>query len=396
MSTIKVGILGCGFIGTVHAFALQALVAGGLVDAEVVAFGDSDPVKARGLAELHGTGAAVHVDDVRGLVSASDAVWVCTPTSNHLELVARVAAAGKAIYCEKPLAPDLPTAEALVAAAQRAGIPHQVGLVLRSAPGVTATARALGVESPSRFTVPEAPLEPVERVGESWEAGGRDLWEVATEGGQARVMAAVLRDDQYFPTQGIYGSTWRSDVDISGGGTLIEHSIHDLDLLTWLLGPAETVSARTGNFAGHPGIEDLASVTISHAGGAVSTLVSVWHGMLTRPSTRRLEVFCERAHLVLEDEHVGPLRVELDTGSEDVGLLAEARAVLERLGTVEELRVPLLSYAMADGSFLRSVAEGSKPEPGFEVGLQAHRVADAAYRSAAMGGVPVSVGQRDF
>src|SRR3712207_8553561 len=55
---------------------------------------------------------------------------------------------------------------------------------------------------------------------------------------------SVFRDDQFFPNQGHYASTWRADVEVAGGGTLLEHSIHDLDVLRWLLGDAERVRDR--------------------------------------------------------------------------------------------------------------------------------------------------------
>ena len=65
----------------------------------------------------------------------------------------------------------------------------------------------------------------------------RNVAEIVHSGRYGKPMALVLRDDQYFPIQGMYGSTWRSDVDKAGGGTLIEHSIHDLDVINWVLGP---------------------------------------------------------------------------------------------------------------------------------------------------------------
>jgi 4-hydroxybenzoate polyprenyltransferase len=52
------------------------------------------------------------------------------------------------------------------------------------------------------------------------------------------VLTVVFRDDQYLPVRGVYKSSWRGDVARAGAGTLLEHSIHDLDLLEWLLGPA--------------------------------------------------------------------------------------------------------------------------------------------------------------
>ena len=60
-----------------------------------------------------------------------------------------------------------------------------------------------------------------------------------------RVMAVVFRDDQFIPIRGHYGSSWRADPRLAGAGTLLEHSIHDLDLLEHLLGPATSIACRT-------------------------------------------------------------------------------------------------------------------------------------------------------
>ena len=212
----RIAIVGCGFIGGVHSMVLRGLIRTGAVDAQVVATCDSDLGRAQLYAMSHG--AEVSTADPAIAMAAADVVWVCTPTATHRELIHIAAANGNAAYCEKPLAPNIEDAEALVAEAEDAGIPVQVGLVLRHSPALAAMADLL------------------------------------REGAIGRPMAAVLRDDQYFPIQGQYASTWRSDVSVAGGGTLIEHSIHDLDLLGWLLGPVAGVGAGTANFAGHDGI----------------------------------------------------------------------------------------------------------------------------------------------
>lgn len=363
MTPTRVALVGCGFIGVVHSFALKAVIRGGLVDARVVAACDRDRSRAEAVAGAHEGARATA--DVTEAIEAADAVWICTPTATHLELVEAAASQGVAIYCEKPLATDLPGAERLAAAA--AGVPNQVGLVLRSAAPFATLAALL---TPSGVT------------------GARSDPAVAPLG---RPMAAILRDDQFFPIQGMYGSTWRSDVAVAGGGTLIEHSIHDLDVLAWLLGPAVRVTARTANYAGHPGVEDVAAVTLTHASGATSTLTSVWHGLLSRPSTRRLEVFCQEGLAVLDNEDAGPVRVEHPEGVSELGLPPEVLAFAARLGVDEALRLPLLAYARADHAFLTALQKGTAPAPDLGVGLAAHRVADAAYRSAARDGEPVDL-----
>jgi predicted dehydrogenase len=347
--TIRVGIIGCGFISQLHSRALRGILDAGLVDAAVVAACDADLDRAEACAKAHG--ASLATTDAAAVLSAVDAVWICTPTSSHRALVEAAAAGGVAIFCEKPLATTLADAEAMAAAA--ATVPSQVGLVLRSSPAYSALA------------------------------------DLVHGGSLGAPMAVVFRDDQYLPTQGQYASEWRADVTIAGGGTLIEHSIHDLDVLRWLLGDATSVVARTANHAGHLGIEDVAVATITFESGAVASLTSVWHQILSRPSTRALEVICERgiASVADGDEYRGPLRLIADDGNR------EDRFDLDPWVLALPIAEPWLRfagvYAPQARDFLRAVADGTRPDPGFDVAVAAHRLADAVYRSAARFGAPV-------
>ena len=123
-------------------------------------------------------------------------------------------------------------------------------------------------------------------------------------------MAVVFRDDQYLPIQGMYGSTWRGDVARAGAGTLLEHSIHDLDMLRFLLGPVVDVSARTNATSTTcPASRTWPRLTLRFSDGALARSLSVWHDNLARPSLRRVEVFCERRHIVVDgDDWFGPVR----------------------------------------------------------------------------------------
>jgi predicted dehydrogenase len=347
---IRVGIVGCGFIGQVHSYALRQLAHADAVDARVTAAFDAKPERAAAVAAHHG---ACATSDLGSLVDRVDAVWVCTWTAAHAEVVATAAAAGRAVYCEKPLAPSLPAAEAVAADLER--VPHQVGLVLRHAPVFAAAADAV--------------------------ASGR----------YGRPLAAVFRDDQYFPVQGQYASGWRADVTRAGGGTLLEHSIHDLDVLRWLLGDAAEVTATVASRFGHPGVDDTATVTVSYPDGAVATLVSVWHQILSRPSTRRLEVFCEEALLWTDDDYLGPLHIETSAGDEIVA--ASLPDWLEPAELPPAWAAGLAQYAEPARAFLTALArDGSaaRGHPDAVLALAAHRLVDCAYRAAATGR-PVSL-----
>ena len=345
---MRIGLVGCGHIGAAHAFALHQLTAAGLVDASLTATYDTDAARAAKLAQRHGCEPAPTLE---ALLDRVDAAWVCTWTAAHLAAVEAAADRGVAVFCEKPLAPDLDAAIRVTRALER--VPHQVGLVLRWAP--------VFVNAASRIA--------------SGEFG--------------RVLAAVMRDDQYFPIQGFYGSTWRKDVAAAGGGTLIEHSIHDVDVLRWLLGAPDDVSAHVASRFGYEGIDDTAAVRFVYADGSVAHLTSVWHQVLSRESSRRLEIFCEKALLWTDDDYLGPLRVQTDEGTTAVeGSMPEWAG---RLAVPEQYARVLAQYATPSKAFLDALAEGRSPAgyPPASEALAAHRLVDAAYRSAAAGGAPI-------
>lgn len=343
--TLTVGLIGCGFVGAFHSRNIKDIQSRGLVDVRYEAVCDRDLARAERFAAL--AGVPLVTDRAEEVIERCDAVYVCTETAEHPALVEAAARAGKHVFCEKPLATDLATAEAMAQRVVEAGVVHQVGLVLR--------------------------FSPVYRVLEQWLAGS-----------STPLLTAHLRDDQCFPVDGQYGSRWRADANRAGGGTLLEHSIHDVDLLCRLFGPVVRLRCHTRNVAGHPGIEDVALVTFHHAGGHQSTLTSVWHGVTTRPSSRHLEVFCADARLETHQDYFGTLTVE--QGDEPAVTLSNDE-VLARFMAAQALqprREDLRSLAaLCDRRFLEAASSGQRASPGFGDALRAHRIVAACYRSAA-------------
>lgn len=337
--TVRVGFLGAGLIATYHGKSLRRSGA----DHVIAAVYDTDPQRAEAFARASG---ATAMSDEESLLDAVDAVYVCTWTSEHPRLVTEAVARGLAVFCEKPLAVDLPGAMEMAAAVERAGVINQVGLVLRSSPAVLELAHQLG------------------------------------DPRNGRVQAVVLRDDQCLPVGGMYGSTWRGDAARAGAGTMLEHSIHDVDMLEWLVGPISAVSARSSSFAQIAGIEDTVVAAFEFSGGAQGSLTSVWHQLEARPSLRRLEVICERAFFTLEHDVLGPVtwvRQDGDAGSIEGQGLVE-RATVRHDG----------GHPNQDRGFIEAVATGVPgPHPTFVTAVRAHEVVDAVYRSASNGGEPV-------
>lgn len=120
---VNVGLIGAGRIGSFHG----ETVARRLVDAELVAIADPAPGAAAILAEKLDVDAAY--TGIAELLAhpGLDAVIIATPARFHTNVLVQAAEAGKAIFCEKPMALTLEDADRAIAAARSAGIPLQVG-----------------------------------------------------------------------------------------------------------------------------------------------------------------------------------------------------------------------------------------------------------------------------
>lgn len=343
--TLRVGFLGAGFIANLHAYQLRACA----TPNRIVAVFDPDPDRARTFGDLSGATPRASAAEV---VEAVDVVFVCNWSSEHPAAVELAAGAGRALFVEKPLAVDLPHATRLAEIVADSGVPNAVGLVLRSSPALLA------------------------------------LRELVSHPAAGRPMNIVFRDDQYLPVQGVYGSDWRIDRERAGSGVLLEHSIHDLDILEWLAGPIESLAAVAGNFHGHAGIEDSVALLARFHNGASATLTTLWHDMLSRPSDRSIEVFCQNSHVALSGDFVGPLHWSRQaSGSDEV-----QRGELDGDTILDWLAAADVEVVSAEERFLRAVANGGGDAgPTVADALRAHVLVDAAYRSAALDGAPVAV-----
>lgn len=332
---VRVGFLGAGLIAGFH----SKLIRRSGNDVERAGVYDPESSRAEVFAAASGHRVCSSEDEV---LDSCDAVYICSWTAEHPRLLAKAMDRKLAVFCEKPLATSLAEASSMTAAVLASGVTNQVGLVLRRSPAY--------------------------------------LWarHLIADASSGPVMAAVFRDDQFIPIQGHYSSTWRGDVAKAGAGTLLEHSIHDVDMLHYLVGDIAAISAHRANFHGHTGIEDVVTASIEFAAGARGTLTTIWHDNLARPSMRRVEVFCANRYVHIEgDDWTGPVHWTDPDGSSH-SLVGDAL-----VGAVTPLRD---GPENPDAAFLRAVLDGTSAWPDFSVALAAHRVVDAAYRSADAGG----------
>jgi len=125
---VRVGVLGVGRIGRMHAGLLAHRVAGGALGMVY----DADEQAAGEVATKLGVPAASSAEELLG--ADLDAVAICTSTDTHVDLLVAAAGAGKAIFCEKPVSLDLAHVDRALAAVQGSGVPLQIGFNRRFDP----------------------------------------------------------------------------------------------------------------------------------------------------------------------------------------------------------------------------------------------------------------------
>ncbi|HET8814981.1 MAG TPA: inositol 2-dehydrogenase [Solirubrobacterales bacterium] len=136
-TTQRIGVIGVGRIGHMHAELLAGQVPGAALGAVY------DPVgeRADATASQLGVRAVASVEDL--LASDIDAVAICSPTDTHLEYILAAAEAGKGIFCEKPVSLDLAEVDSALAAVESTGVPFQVGFNRRFDPAHASVAAAV-------------------------------------------------------------------------------------------------------------------------------------------------------------------------------------------------------------------------------------------------------------
>jgi predicted dehydrogenase len=349
MDRVRIGLIGAGIIGGTHSAVLQQICQAMPEQVELVAVADLDQERRDFFAATYGY--RHRFKDGRDVLDHPDVntLFVCVPTSQHATVVYAAAERGLHVFCEKPLAMSYAEGKRMLAAVETAGVKTQIGLVLRYS---------------AVYTVMRSLLDDP--------AAGPPV-------------AVVFRDDQCFPIRGLHSSPWRADRSQTAGGTLIEHGVHDLDLLTWMLGPVQRLRAWEQNRAGHAGVEDYLAAEIEFKTGLRAQLVNVWHDVLQRHSNRRLEIFCQRAFIASNHDMAGTITCQFGDGGEN--RMAEDEVLRRYAAVAGELPQSLrtlagVAYLVQDLAFVNALLDGHDPHPSMRVGLEAQRLAEAVYHAA--------------
>src|SRR5687768_14050301 len=245
--TIKIGIIGSGFIAGVHAAILAR-------DERVKVSSVHDVIadRAQSLARAHDASVAASAEEV---IERSDAVFITTPNTRHVPLALAAVHAGKHVFCEKPLATTIADAETVFEKAQCTNSVFQVGHNRRFAP-VYATLKQLLSETHQPHSA-----------------------HVKMNRGE------LLKPE------------WTGDPEVTGG-FLYETPIHMFDMMRFLFGEIETLHA-IGSSHEYSEVDDF-SVLLKFASGMHATLATAADASWLFPF-ERVEVFCHHATLVTRE-----------------------------------------------------------------------------------------------
>jgi UDP-N-acetyl-2-amino-2-deoxyglucuronate dehydrogenase len=238
---VRVALVGCGRISRNHFDAIEKI--DGL---ELAAVCDIVPDRARTAGERYRVPFFESFEEMLASVR-SDAVAICTPSGLHPRHGMLAARAGKHVICEKPMAISLEAADELVSECDAAGVHLFIVKQNRLNPAIQLLKRAIDRE----------------RFGRIYLANTTVRW---------------TRPEEYYD-QAPWRGTWEFD-----GGAIMNQASHYVDLIQWLVGPVESVMAKTATLARRIETEDTGVAVLKFRSGALGVIEVT---MLTYP--RNLE-----------------------------------------------------------------------------------------------------------
>lgn len=246
---------------------------------ELVAVMRRDADKAADYARRHGVpkwyadaGALIRDPDV-------DAVYIATPPDSHRDYTLQIAAAGKPVYVEKPMARNAAECEQMIAACRKANTRLFVAYYRRAMPRFL---KIKALVDSGALGEPRAVVVRLQRGGSDADAGT---------------------------------VPWRVQPEVAGGGYFVDMGSHTLDFLDWLFGRVVSVTGGAANQAGRYRAEDVVTGSFEFASGVLG--VGLWC-FSAAEALDRVEIVGSAGSLIFSSFDGSPLQLVSAAGTQRI------------------------------------------------------------------------------
>jgi len=267
------GVIGCGRISSKHTESIIAVP-----EAELLAVCDIIPERAQKFGQKYNCQSYL---DYRELLKREDIdiITIATPSDDHAKIAIAAAKAGKHVMVEKPMAMTLKDADRMIETCRECGV-------------------KLAVIHQNRFNKAVRML--------------RDAMEDGRFGKLTHGQASIRwnRDQNYYDQ-----ASWRG-TKLQDGGVLMNQSIHNIDLLQWMMGPVESVFGYTTTALRKIEMEDVAGAVVRFKNGAIG-LIEAASTIYPKNIEETLNIFGETGSVIVGGIAVNRIEVWEFPGSEE-------------------------------------------------------------------------------
>ena len=299
---------------------------------------DIIPGKAQRVKEQYSLDADVYLDHHDILDKDIDLVDVCTPPFAHAEITINALRSGKNVVCEKPMGASLEECDAMLRARDESG-------------------KMLSIIAQNRFRLPVRNLKAL------------------LDSGIAGKVRQVTVNSLWFRGHSYYDLWWRGTWETEGGGCTLNHAVHHIDMLGWMMGTPEKVTSVLAN-TGHDNaeVEDL-SVSVMEYPGALATVTA---SVVSHGEEQELVFQCEKAKIAF------PYSVFASQPQPNGFPLAEPDKAFEEEVEAFLAKLPPLPYEMHEGQLddvLKALEEGREPAITGEDGRRTIELISSIYKA---------------
>ena len=346
---IRVAIVGTGNISNMHVKAYLRFPE----RCKIVALVDIVPEKAQAMKEKYGLEEAQVYDAHEKILDRQDIdlVDVCTPPYVHASISINCLKSGKNVVCEKPMAASLQECDEMLRARDESG-------------------KQLAIIAQNRFRQPIADLKAL------------------LDSGVAGPVRCAHVDSYWWRGHCYYDLWWRGTWEKEGGGCTLNHAVHHIDMLAWMMGLPEKVTSVIANTAhDNAEVEDLSISVLQYPGALAQLTASVVH----HGEDQRVEFQCEKARIAAPWKPYASLSYPNGFPYRNEELEAEMQRIVDAQ--------PKVRYEGHDGeleSILTSLETGAPLAITGEDGRNTIELITAVYESGALGKtVSLPIGKDD-